>query len=153
MWDGGSSLRHFNGYSLEGLRVFCSYTTIRLRTLCSPTESLQLLSQNSTKWHKGEGWALEATGSKSQDREAWWEHAGRQRSSILSLPVKVKSQGECQPMHRQLNGGALLWSLSDCKQAIIKSLWWQSTVLKGTNKNKYIKHNKSQGPVVETHYP
>lgn len=39
--------------------------------------------------------------------------------SILSLPEKVKSQGEC----KQTNGGTLLRSLSDCKQAIIKFLW------------------------------
>lgn len=26
-------------------------------------------------------------------------------------------------------------------------------MLKGTNKNKYVKHNKSQGPIAKTHYP
>lgn len=117
---------------------------------------LLLLFQSRTKWVSKKGWALETTVSKSEQRgmmKTCKEAEKPLSGSILSLPEKVKSQGECQPMHRQMNGGALLRNLSDCKQAIIKSLWWQSSVLKGTNKNKYIKHNKSQGPVVETYYP
>lgn len=98
-------------------------------------------------------------GSHSEQKSrqvAWWTWRKAEKPlsvSIQSLPVKVKSQGECQPMHRQMNAGALLWSLSDWEQAIIKSLWWQSSLLKETNKNKYIKNNKSQGPVIDTHYP
>lgn len=104
-----------------------------------------------SEWARKAGrWTPQWVRTERQDENT---QGGREVSSgsVLSLPVR--SQGEWQPMHRRMNGGALLRSLSDCKQAIIKSPWWQSSVLKGTNKNKYIKHNKSQGPVVETYYP